>query len=48
MKTRTKVTLVLSKNNLERLNEYIAKNNIKFAPLMRDLVVKYLNEKGLK
>lgn len=48
MKTKTKVTLVLSKNNLERLNEYIAKNNIRFAPLMRDLVVKYLNEKGLK
>lgn len=48
MKTRIKVQLPMSKNNLDRLNDYITKNNLRFAPMVRDLIVKYFDKKDLK
>ena len=48
MKKRTKVQLTIKENNLERLNNYLTQNNLRFAPLVRDLIEKYFNKKGLK
>lgn len=48
MKKRIKAQLPMSEINLDRLNSYLLRNDIKFASLVRNLIVKYFDKKDLR